>query len=520
MPPKTLNSIGKFLSKTKVKQYKNVLLFYITSCYTTLMLILFCISLISGAMLFFSFDVSLGVVTLFGFVVGVVSCFVIRGKKSYLFGLAIAFTFLLGALRMWMIPVPEVPLGNQAFTGKIKSVDERLDKTLLAVRMDDSQAVVQVTLREKQNLLPGDRVSVRGKVELPEDFVTDTGRTFDYDQYLASKGIDAVINRGQVVKIKGGEFSFTRVATSIRTWIAGVLASHITFPVDGIVAGMLVGFQGGIPKYLSDIFRNTGTLHTLVLSGYNITVLAGFLGLLLRRLPFRIKTVLIGVGIAGLVLVSGAGVAAVRAGVMGSIALVAGIALQQYNVLRALFLSVLFFFFVTPTTLFVDPGFHLSFLATLFIITILPILKEKVVFIPNGRFNLRELLILALGLPLFMLPYMMYFSGLFPLISPVANIFLVPIIPILMLGGLTVVVLSFIPFLSGIVGGLTSFIGLMTIKVLTFFSSFPQWQTPALPGWCVALVYIVLFGAVFRKEINSYVGHVRNMFQPQTSSHF
>lgn len=481
------------------------------------MLVLFCISLIAGATLIYSFHVSLGVVVLVALIIGIMSIFFVRGKRSYLFGIAISFAIALGALRMWIIPMHEVSLGNHAFTGKIKSVDERLDKTLLAVHVDDSDAVVQVTLREKQTLLPGDVVSVRGTVELPEDFVTDTGRTFDYDQYLASKGIDAVINRGQVVKIEDGGVSLSRVATKLRFWIAGILASHITFPVDGIVAGMLVGFQGGIPKYLSDIFRNTGTLHTLVLSGYNITVLAGFLGLLLRRLPFRIRTILIGVCIAALVLVSGAGVAAVRAGIMGSIALVAGMSLHSYNVLRALFLSALFFFFVTPATIFVDPGFHLSFLATLFIITLLPLLKEKFLFIPNGRFNMRELLVLAIGLPLFMLPYMMYFSGLFPVVSPLANIFLVPIIPILMLGGLVVVTLSFIPLLAGIAGGLTSFIGLITIKVLTFFSSFPQWQTPALAGWCVALIYVTLFAVVFRKEINSYVGYVRKMFQSQTN---
>jgi competence protein ComEC len=481
------------------------------------MLILFCISLILGATLFFSFGLSFLEIGVVSVLWGVLFCFIIRNKKALFLGLAIMFTVMLGALRMWMIPTPEVPIGNQAFTGKIKTIDERLDKTLLAVRVDESDAVVQVTLREKQDLLPGDIVSVRGKVELPEDFVTDTGRIFDYDQYLSSKGIDAVVGFGQVVKMDEGKFSFTRTATNIRNWIAEVLAKYITFPVDGIVAGMLVGFQGGIPKYLSDIFRETGTLHTLVLSGYNITVLAGFLGLLLRKLPFRIRTVLIGVGIVTLVLVSGAGVAAVRAGIMGSIALVASMSLQQYNVLRALFLSALFFFFVTPTTIFVDPGFHLSFLATLFIITILPILKEKFLFIPNGKFNMRELAILAVGLPIFMLPYMMYFSGLFPLVSPIANIFLVPVIPLLMLGGLSVITFSFIPFLAGIAGGIISFIGTISIGILTFFSGFPEWQTPTLPGWCVALVYIVLFGTIFRKEIFTYFAHLQNIFRRQTS---
>lgn len=483
------------------------------------MLILFCISLILGAALFYSFHLPIAVVGIFSVLWGALFCFLARTKKVWVLWLALAMTIMLGTLRMWMIPVHDVSLGNRAFIGEVKTVDERLDKTLVIVRKDQSNVDIQVALREKQELLPGDKVSVRGKIELPEDFVTETGRIFDYDQYLASKGVDAVVGFGQISKIESGDFSFTKIATQIRQWIARTLALHINFPVDGIVAGMLVGFQGGIPKYLSDVFRNTGTLHTLVLSGYNITVLAGFLGLLFRRLPFRIKTILIALGITTLVLVSGAGVAAVRAGIMGSIALFAGITLQNYQALRALVIATLFFFFVSPATIFVDPGFHLSFLATFFIIMLLPIISQKLSFIPNGRFNIREALVLAIGLPIFMLPYMMYFSGLFPLVSPVANIFLVPIIPILMLGGLFVVALSFVPFLAGTIGIVTSFIGLVAIKILTFLATFPQWQTPTLPGWCTTLVYVFLFAVIFQKEMFIYFGHLKNIFQPQTNSH-
>lgn len=479
------------------------------------MLILFCISLILGATLYSVLDVSLLYVGIASVLWGTLFILLFRNKRAVILGLALGATVMLGALRFWMIPSYEIPLGNQALTGVVKNVDERLDKTLLKVRIDESNTDIQVTLREKQDLLPGDKVSIRGKVELPEDFVTDTGRMFDYDQYLASKGIEAVMGFGQVTKLESGKVSLNRESTILRFWIAEKLGSYIKFPVDGIVAGMLVGFQGGIPKYLSDIFRETGTLHTLVLSGYNITVLAGFIGLLFRRVPFKIKTLVIFCGIVGLVLVSGAGVAAVRAGIMGSIALVAGISLQNYNVFRALLLAFLFFFFTSPQTIFVDPGFHLSFLATFFIISFLPMLNEKITWLPiYKKVNIRELLILACGLPFFMLPYLMYFSGLFPIVSPLANIFMVPIIPLLMLGGLVVIVFSFISPLANFFGIITSFIGAISIKVLTFLSSLPQWQTPALSPWGVTLFYILFLGIIFRKEIKIYFGHLQNTFQP------
>ncbi len=485
------------------------------------MLILFCISLLLGAVLFHSFGFSILEVVLVGALLGAFFVLYFRSRKALVLGLAILMSICLGALRLWVVENPEILLGNRAFTGVIKSVDQRLDRELLVVKVDQENFDVQATLYSETNFLPGDKVSVRGIVEKPEDFVTETGRTFDYDGYLESRGVEAVMRRPTISLVEIGSFSFTRLATQTRIFIASTLSRHIVFPVDGIVAGMLVGFQGAIPKYLSDIFRDTGTLHTLVLSGYNITLLAGFLGLILRRLPFRIKTVLIGVGIAGLVLISGAGVAAVRAGIMGSIALFAGMTLQNYQALRALVISGLFFFFLNPKIVFVDPGLHLSFLATLFIITILPILKNKFAgddeTKPKWKTNLIETVILAVGLPIFMLPYMMYFSGLFPLVSPIANIVLVPIIPVLMLGGLVTLAISFIPFLAGIFGGITSVIGEMTIKLLTSLSTFPQWQTPSLPAWCVVSFYVVLFTIIFRKNIKLYFAHLRNIFQLQTN---
>lgn len=481
------------------------------------MLILFCTSLLLGASLFYSFHLSIDVIGIISIFYGALFCFVFCNRRSILLAVALAASVILGALRIWMIPEHQITLGKQAFIGKVKSVDERLDKTLLVVRKEESDINIQVTLREKQEILPGDKISVRGNIELPEDFLTETGRTFDYDHYLESRGIEAVVGFGQVVKIDTGKLSFVRIATSIRSFIASSLSSSINFPVDGIVSGMLVGFQGGIPKYLSDIFRKTGTLHTLVLSGYNITVLAGFLGLILRRLPFRIKNIFIGVGIATLVLISGAGVAALRAGIMGVLSLWASSSLSSYNVLRALFISGLFFFFVSPLTIFVDPGFHLSFLATLFIITLLPILDKKLSFIPKNKLNLREILILAIGLPIFMLPYMMYFSGLFPLVSPLANIFLIPVIPTLMFLGLLVVLFSFIPVISNFFGIIASFVGLIAIKVLNFFAGFSVWQTPALSGWWVTFAYCILFLVVFRKDISNYFGHLRSIFQRQTN---
>jgi ComEC/Rec2-related protein len=480
------------------------------------MVILFCISLILGAVGYYVFDWSLFEISFLGALWGALFILFFRSKKSVVLGVALALSVTIGGLRFWVIEPPMLSLGNQAFVGIVERVDKRLTKTLFVVRPEESDVRIQVTTYDDTELLPGDVVSLRGTVVLPEDFTTETGRVFDYDGYLESRGVDAVMYRAQVTAVGKRDMRtplfFSRIATVIRHGIGEQFARYIIFPIDGIVAGMLVGFQGALPEYLSDIFRRTGTLHTLVLSGYNITVLAGFIGFIFRRVPFKIRTLSIFTGIASLVLISGAGVAAVRAGIMGSIALLAGATLNTYNVFRALLLSFLFFFFMNPVTIFVDPGFHLSFLATFFIIALLPILKEKTPWIPEWKWGIKETLLLAVGLPLFMLPYFMYFSGLFPFMSPLANIVMVPLIPLLMIGGVVTLIVSPIPFLAGVAGALTSFVGTIAVHILSFFSVFPQWNTPLLSGWGVVLFYTVFLVLIFRKEIQQQIIEYKNIF--------
>ncbi len=480
------------------------------------MLILFCISVVIGAVGYHVLGFSFGEVVVLGALWGALFVLLFRSKKSVVLALALTGSVLVGALRFSVVDTLEVPLGNQALTGVVARVDTRLEKTSLIVIPSGTTVRIQVSTFEQQRVLPGDTISFRGVVALPEDFSTETGRVFDYDGYLESRGVDAVMYRAQVVPLteKNREYRWevVRIATQVRLWIAAMLAQRIGFPIDGIVGGMLVGFQGGIPSFISDLFRQTGTLHTLVLSGYNITVLAGFLGFLFRRFPFRAKTILIFFGVIVLVVVSGSGVAAVRAGIMGSIALFAGATLNTYHTLRALLVAFLFFFFFHPLTVFVDPGFHLSFLATLFIIMFLPLLKGVFHWIPQ-KLQLQETLLLAVGLPLFTLPYTMYFSGMFPLITPLANIVMVPIIPILMFGGLLTVVLFWFSPLANLIGDIVSLFGNGVVELLTLFSKAPSWNTPVISGWGVSVFYIFVVVVCFRKDILTFLLHLRTVFQ-------
>lgn len=461
-----------------------------------------------GAIFYQTFHLSFVLIIAISIAVFVISSLLLRSKKGLIFALLMATLIILGALLLWRVDekIPENFFGYHVLDAKVLTVDKRLERSLVVVKVKDSDQKVQLNIRGDSNLLPKDKLQIEGKVERPQSFLTDNGRIFDYDQYLSAKGIVAIINNPIISKIEPGGFGPSRVATIARYKIAALLAAGISFPVDGIIGGMLVGYQGGLPQTVQDLFRQTGVLHVLVLSGYNITLLAGFLAFLLRALGKRTQLTITIMAIILLVLISGAGVASVRAGIMGSIALTAGLTIRKYNPLRALVLAYLIFFILEPKIIFIDPGFHLSFLATLFMVLVLSRVKKIFAFVPEiKQINFQEIIILSFCVPIFMLPYLIYFAGYFPLVSPLANIVLALLTPILMLSGIIFLLLSFLPPVSLSLGILISWLGLILIKVLTQLATWPIWHLPSIAGGWIILFYLILISMILRKEIREHL---------------
>ena len=52
-----------------------------------------------------------------------------------------------------------------------------------------------------------------------------------------------------------------------------VIAQILPEPQASLLTGILLGDDSGIPKYVQDAFRTTGTSHLVAISGYNVMVL-------------------------------------------------------------------------------------------------------------------------------------------------------------------------------------------------------------------------------------------------------
>jgi competence protein ComEC len=194
-------------------------------------------------------------------------------------------------------------------------------------------------------------------------------------------------------------------------------------------------------------------------SGFKVTILAGLVTggtrwlyekrdqqakLLLpaqRRRDWRrwLATTLVLLSIIVYTILSGAGPAAIRAGIMGIILVIAPRIGRIYNMHTALALTALLMSMVDPFVLW-DVGFQLSLLGTLGIVMLTPLFLHSfrsLVRFPSGHL-VAEIMAVTLAAQTATWPIIALSFFLISFISPLANMLLVPLLGVLIALGLLV----------------------------------------------------------------------------------
>ncbi len=280
----------------------------------------------------------------------------------------------------------------------------------------------------------GELIRAEGTFSLPEAFATDGGRTFSYDTFLAKEGVFALLKNAEIEVIapRSGILASIRGALSDFKF-AGIdaLARALPEPHSSLAAGLILGGKQGLGATLLDDFIASGLVHIVVLSGYNVMIVAEFVLRAFGFLPKRRAALLGALTIAAFVLAAGAGAASVRAGIMAGVAVFGRATGRTYDAFRALLLAGVLMVLISPLTLAFDPGFQLSFIATLGLIFGAPLVERRLAFIQSAF--LREIAAATIAAQASVLPLLLYQNGLFSLVALPANLLVLPIIPLTML---------------------------------------------------------------------------------------
>lgn len=300
------------------------------------------------------------------------------------------------------------------------------------------------------DLLYGDKVRVKGKIEKPENFETDQGKIFDYINYLRKDNIFYTISFANVEVLSHGHGNMVKsILFKVKNKFLEKINLVIRYPENLLLGGLILGEKSAFSKELRESFVNTGTIHMVALSGYNITIVAEWFMKLFSFLP---KMFGIGMGMFSIVLfivMTGGGSTGVRAGIMAFLALYTRASGRNYDVGRALLLAGVLMILINPLTLPYDVSFQLSFLATIALIFFSPKCEKYFLWVTE-KFGLREIATITFAVYIFVLPFLLYKTGNLSLVALPANMLVLPLIPITMAFG----------FLTGFFGVISYYVSI------------------------------------------------------------
>lgn len=382
---------------------------------------------------------------------------------------------------------------------------ENNKNTKLIVKLEEYKDIkILVTVNLGEDFEYGDYVVFSGKFERPENFITDTGKEFDYENYLRKDGVlytasfaDAeIVSRDNGNVIKKHLFNFkNKFLEKINYAIAP--------PESTLLAGLILGERADFTEEEREAFIRTGTIHIIALSGYNITIVAEWFMKLFKFLPF-------GVGIASgifaiilFVLMTGSASTGVRAGIMATLVLIARATGRNYDVGRALLLAGIVMIIFNPLILAFDVSFQLSFIATVAVIFLTPRLEKYFMWVTQ-KFGLRDIMAVTFSAYIFVLPFILYKMGNLSIVALPANILVLPFIPLTMLLGFITGGLGFVYSFFSLVSGYVSYLFLYyELNVINFLSGLPfaSYSIKNFPLVLTLLIYIYFLYFLFWKNL-------------------
>lgn len=214
----------------------------------------------------------------------------------------------------------------------------------------------------------GQRVQIDVRIRQPHNF--NNPGSFDYVSYLARRDIYWLgsMPTGARPRALPGICGTWWEASLFRIRGAALDRLEALFPSDTFSTAMsqalLLGESTKLQKVWTENFRRTGTYHTLVISGLQVTLLAGLVQTLLRALGVNnLFSLAIGAIIAWLYAsLCGWQVPVLRAAAGFSLVLLANYFYRRSRILNLLSLVAISFLLVDPGQL-LEPSFQLTFLA-------------------------------------------------------------------------------------------------------------------------------------------------------------
>ncbi|MAZ40625.1 hypothetical protein CL654_00700 [bacterium] len=455
--------------------------------------------------------------TIFSFVLFTIAflLFLVSKKKNIVdkkFIVAVSITFLFlgaGMLRVSMLGGDTFSLDSLLDTkttlvGVVTTEVERKENYNRFVIEADNEKVLVYT-RPFEPVFYGDELKLTGTLKKPEIFYDDRGDAFDWPQYLAKDDIYYEVFYPEVANQGKANLSlfqnFKRSLFIIKQSFIENVRRVVPEPEASLLVGEVVGEKSSLGDELEESLRRTGIIHVVVLSGYNVTIVADSI---IKSLSFVPRVASLYLGIGGIVLfalMTGASATIVRASIMAILVILARRYGRLYDITTALLVAGFLMVLHNPNILLYDPSFQLSFLATLGLIYVSPVIEQKLSFLTQ-KFGFREIVGATIGTQIFVLPLLVHLVGDVSLVSLPVNLLILPIIPLTMLLGFITGMFGYFSYALSLVFGWAStlLLSYQLFIVEMFDVAYAAISGVALPLWLVLVLYGFLLAYFIRRS--------------------
>ncbi|MFB6225203.1 MAG: ComEC/Rec2 family competence protein [Candidatus Paceibacteria bacterium] len=359
----------------------------------------------------------------------------------------------------------------------------------------------------------GESVQVAGTLTVPENA--------SYKRYLASTGEVGVMYRPDITANTASSCAFicqrVRDIFALRSFLLSQISTVLPGVEGEFIKGILTGHDDRIPQAYQEDFQRTGISHLLAISGYHVTILM----LVSRRVFARMWLPPWGQLLASMVLLGsfvifiGFHGSVIRAASFLILVLLAQQMGQYFSGMRSLILAACLLALINPLFVAWNIAFQLSFIAALGIFSLAPV-RSSLWNAHDWRLLLVSVMFETLAAEIFVIPVVLYAFGVVSVVSPIANLVVVPFIPFLMASGILLAIGASLPIIPSIlmlisypIHALLSII-LETVRVLADIP-WTAWEMSAPHmGW-LGVYYVGLGVSVYmvrRWSIKRYLRRV------------
>lgn len=334
---------------------------------------------------------------------------------------------------------------------------------------DENKVKFSVMTSEPLDVSPNDKI--KGTFNFTDDYA-DKSENIYFSTYIYNTYEEADIE----ITEKGDSFGIVQFRKTLKQGIT----DNTTFG-RGLTTAILFGDKSGLQDELYNDLLRCGLLHATATSGLHLTVVTGFLFAFLSFLGVsRRKSSALAIGFIILfMIVIGFKFSLLRAGIMMIMYFAAGLFNRESDGFNAVGMACAFLIFQNPYTV-VSCSFLLSASATIGMIMLFSPMYSAIQKLKFSRFSFVKRFIVSLlatvmqsfSAILFTLPVTYIFFGYFSIVGIFANAVLLPLISVILISGVLLCLIFYIPVIPEIIGGALDMVCLAVIKIAGVISDF------------------------------------------------